>query len=184
MAGVLRPSPVALLVCLAALALPSLAAAQTLKVAPLSRDSQVLVSFELNQELTDEMREAIHSGLTYSFVYRVDLRRGSAIWIDRTVASAVVTASVRFDNLTRRYHVTRLLDGRTDRVETTDREEVAWTWLTSGFDRMALFTRAQLQPNAEYYVRVRAHSSPRNNIFPMPWHGDDVVGLAKFTFIR
>jgi hypothetical protein len=144
----------------------------------------VLVSFKLAQELTEDIREAIHSGLTYSFVYKVDLRRGSAVWFDRTMASAVVTATVRFDNLTRRYHVSRLLDGRTDRVETTDREEVAWSWLTTGFDRMALFSRVPLQANAEYYVRVRAHSSPRNAAFLMPWQGDDVVGLAKFTFLR
>jgi hypothetical protein len=171
-------------VLLLALGFPSLALAQSLKVAPLSRDGQVLVSFELGQELTDEIREAIHSGLTYSFVYKVDLRRGSAIWIDRTIASAVVTATVRFDNLTRRYHVTRLLDGRTDWADTTDREDVAWRWLTTGFDRLQLFNRVALQVNAEYYLRVRAHSSPRNAAFLMPWQGDDVVGLAKFTFIR
>jgi hypothetical protein len=169
---------------LAALSLPVLADAQSLKVAPLSRDGQVLVSFELEQELTDEIREAIHSGLTYSFIYRVDLRRGSAIWFDRTIASAVVTATVRYDNLTRRYHVSRLLDGRTDWADTTDREEVAWGWLTKGFDRLTLFNRVSLQANAEYNLRVRAHSTPRNAAFPLPWHGDDVVGLVKFTFIR
>jgi hypothetical protein len=169
---------------LLAMALPSVALAQSLKVAPLSRDGQVLVSFELGQELTDEIREAIHSGLTYSFVYKVDLRRGAAIWFDRTIASAVVTAAVRFDNLTRRYHVTRLIDGRTDWADTTDREEVAWGWLTNGFDRLSLFSRTPLQANAEYYLRVRAHATPRNAAFLMPWQGDDVVGSVKFTFIR
>lgn len=166
------------------LALPGVALAQSLEVAPLSKGGQVLVSFKLGQEMTEEIREAIHSGLTYSFVYKVDLRRGSAVWIDRTIASAVVTATVRYDNLTRRYHVTRLLDGRTDSAEVTDREEVAWAWLTTGFDRLPLFSRVSLQVNAEYYLRVRAHSTPRNAAFLMPWQGDDVVGLAKFTFIR
>lgn len=169
---------------LLALSLPSVALAQSLKVAPLSRDGQVLVSFELGQEITDEIREAIHSGLTYSFVYKVDLRRSAAIWFDRTIASAVVTAAVRYDNLTRRYHVTRLIDGRTDWADTTDREEIAWGWLTSGFDRLSLFSRTSLQPNAEYYLRVRAHATPRNAAFLMPWQGDDVVGSVKFTFMR
>ncbi|CAN5436958.1 hypothetical protein BH23ACI1_BH23ACI1_29630 [soil metagenome] len=177
-------SRVVIALFLVALALPSAALAQSLKVAPLSRDGQVLVSFSLGQELTDEIREAIHSGLTYSFVYKVDLRRGSSVWFDRTIASAVVTATVRYDNLTRRYQVTRLLDGRTDWADTTDREEIAWGWLTTGFDRLPLFSRTRLQVNAEYYLRVRAHSTPRNALFLMPWQGDDVVGLAKFTFIR
>ena len=74
---------------------------QTLKVAPLERDGQLLVSFQLAQEPTDEIRAAIHSGLTISLVYKVDLRRGSAAWFDRTIASAVVTATARYDNLTR-----------------------------------------------------------------------------------
>lgn len=170
-------------ILLLAVALPSVALAQSLKVAPLSRDGQVLVSFELGQELTDEIREAIHSGLTYSFVYKVDLRRGSW-WFDRTIASAVVTAAVKFDNLTRRYQVSRLIDGRTVWSETTDREDIAWGWITNGFDRLSLFNRVSLQANAEYHLRVRAHATPRNAAFLMPWQGDDVVGSVKFTFMR
>jgi hypothetical protein len=177
-------SRIVVFVFLAALGLPALAEAQTLKVAPLTRDGQVLVSFELEQALTEEIREAIHSGMTVSFVYRVDLRRGSAVWFDRTIASAVVTSTVRYDNLTRRYNVSRLTDGRTDWAKVTDSEDVAWGWLTRGFDRLALFNRVPLQANAEYNLRVRAYSTPRNAAFPLPWQGDDVVGLVKFTFIR
>src|SRR3712207_3275795 len=83
------------------------ASGQSLQVVPLPRDGEVLVSFKLGEALTEDIRAAIHSGLTISFVYKVDLRRGSAGWFDRTIASAVVTATVRYDNLTRRYHVTR-----------------------------------------------------------------------------
>jgi hypothetical protein len=157
---------------------------QSLFVAPLARDGQVLVSFKLAQTLTDELRTAIHSGLTVSFVYKVDLKRSSAAWIDRTIASTVVTATVRYDNLTRKYHLSRVLDWRPGEWHTTDREEVAWAWVTTQFDRLPLFRGVSLEDNAEYYVRVRAHTSPRNASFVWPWQGDDVVGLAKFTFFR
>ena len=165
-----------------AVALP--APEQSLHVAPLARDGQVLVSFKLAQTLTPELRAAIHSGLTVSFVYKVDLKRNSAAWIDRTLASAVVTATVRYDNLTRKYHLSRMFDGRTAHSHTTDREEVAWAWVTTQFERLPIFRGVQLEENAEYYVRVRAHTSPRNASFVWPWQGDDVVGLAKFTFLR
>jgi hypothetical protein len=157
---------------------------QSLYVAPLARDGQVIVSFRLAQTLTPELRKAIHSGLTVSFVYKVDLKRNSAAWIDRTMASAVVTATVRYDNLTRKYHLSRLFDGRTDDSKVTDREDVAWAWVTTQFEYLALFRKVQLEDNAEYYVRVRAHTSPGNKSFVWPWQGDDVVGLAKFTFFR
>ena len=56
---------------------------QALQVIPLPRDGEVLVSFKLDEALTDDIRAAIHSGLTIKFVYKVDLRRSSAVWLDR-----------------------------------------------------------------------------------------------------
>ena len=158
--------------------------AQTLQVAPLPRDGQVLVTFRLNQELTDDIRTKIHSGMLVSFIYKVDLRRASSVWFDRTLASTVVKATVRYDNLTRRYTLSRVLDGRMNEAHTTDSEDVAWAWLTTEFERLPLFSTISLESNAEYYVRVSAHAAPRNASFVWPWQGDDVVGFMKFTLIR
>ncbi len=156
---------------------------QILQVAPLPRDGQVLVSFKLGDAFTEEVEAAVHSGLIVSFVYKVDLMRGSAVWFDRTLASTVVTARVRYDNLTRRYSITRMLDGRIQRSETTDSKEFVRDWLTTDFERLPLFSSVTLQPNSEYYVRVRAHTTPRNAAFLWPWDGHDVSALAKFTFL-
>lgn len=157
--------------------------AQTIQVTPLSRDDRVLVSFELTNAFNDDVRAAIHSGLTITFIYDVELRRGAALWIDRTIASSTVTAAVRYDNLTRRYHVTRRADGRMEKVEILEREEDVRGWLTS-FDKLPLFSSAALEPNAEYYLRVRARTTPRNAAFVWPWQNSEVAGLAKFTFLR
>jgi Domain of unknown function (DUF4390) len=157
---------------------------QSMQVVPLPRDGELLVSFKLGQVLTDDIRTAIQSGLTIKFVYKIDLRRAASVWFDRTIASAVVTATVKYDTLTRTYHITRMVDGRTDYADTTLDEETAWAALTSDFARMSLFHGVPLEQNAEYYVRVRANSSPKNSTFIWPWQADDAVGLAKFTFIR
>ena len=159
-------------------------AGQILEVTPLPRDGQVLVSFKLGEAFTEEVDAAVHSGLTVSFVYKVDLRRGASGWFDRTLASTVVTATVRYDNLTRMYRITRMLDGRMERAETTASKEVVRDWLTTNFDRLPLFRTVPLQPNSEYYIRVRAHTTPRNAAFLWPWDGHDVSALAKFTFLR
>jgi len=167
----------------AALTAP-VAAAQTLHVTPLPRDGRVLVTFKLANAFTDEIRAAIHSGLTISFVYRIDLKRSSALWLDSTLASTEITATVRYDNLTRVYHVTRMQDGRIERAETTEREDDARAWLTADFDKLPLFSSAALEANSEYYVRVRAHTTPRNASFVWPWERHDVTGQAKFTFVQ
>src|SRR4051795_11386033 len=164
-------SSVHVLALLALLALPG----QILEVAPLPRDGQVLVSFKLGDAFTDEVEAAVHSGLTVSFVYKVDLMRGSTAWFDRTLASTVVTATVRYDNLTRKYHITRMLDGRIERAETTGSKEFVRDWLTTDFERLPLFTTVTLQPNSEYYIRVRAHTTPRTAAFLWPWDGAGVV---------
>jgi len=166
-------------------ALPAAAAsAQKVQVIPLSRDGEILISFQLAEALTDEIRTAIHSGLMIKFVYKVDLRRSTSVWFDRTIDSHEVTATVKYDTLTRRYQVSRQIDGRTEWADVTDSEDAAWKALTSDFARMALFHGTPLEPNAEYYVRVRAHTTPRNASFVWPWAADDAVGFAKFTFIR
>ena len=159
------------------------AQAQTIQVTPLTRDDRVLVTFRLTDAFTEEVRAAIHSGLTITFIYDVELKRGAALWIDRTMASSTVTAAVRYDTLARRYHVTRRWDGRMERVDILEREEEVREWLTN-FDKLSLFSNAALEPNAEYYLRVRARTTPRNATFVWPWQNSDVAGLAKFTFLR
>ena len=157
---------------------------QALEVVPLPRDGEVLVSFKLNETLTDEVRTAIQSGLTIKFVYTVELRRSSGMWLDRNLGKAIVLATLRYDTLTRQYHVARSVDGRTEWADMTAQEDVAWRSLTKDFARLSLFRNVALETNAEYYVRVRANASPRNASFIWPWAGDDAVGLAKFTFMR
>lgn len=166
-------------------ALPSAAAdTQKVQVVPLSRDGEIFVSFQFAETLTDEIRQAIQSGLTIRFEYTVDLRRSSAAWFDRTIDSHKVTATVKYDTLTRRYQVSRMIDGRTEWADATESEDTAWKKLTNDFARLALFHGLPLEPNAEYYVRVSAHTSPRNASFVWPWSAADAVGFAKFTFIR
>src|SRR2546426_9027645 len=58
-------------------------------VTPIARDGQVVVSFDLSDGFTPEVRDAIQSGLSTTFSYEVDLRRGSA-WFDKTVASVTI----------------------------------------------------------------------------------------------
>jgi hypothetical protein len=159
-------------------------AAQAIQVTPLVRDGRVYVSFRLSDAFDNEdIRAAVHSGLTITFVYDVELRRSAAVWLDRTLESSTVSAGVRYDNLARRYLVTLSADGRVEASRTLDREDLAREWLTR-FDRLDLFSSARLEPNAEYYVRVRARTTPRNTSFVWPWQGTDVAGLAKFTFLR
>src|SRR3970040_1946774 len=92
----------ALYCILAVVSLPrALAAAEGLRIVPLVRDDRVLVTFELADGFTDEVRDAIRSGLKTTFTYTVDLRLEVPVWVDRTIASATVTNSVESATPTR-----------------------------------------------------------------------------------
>jgi uncharacterized protein DUF4390 len=156
--------------------------AQSLQVTPLAKDGRILVTLRMNDVFTEDVRAAMHSGLRITFMYEVELKRNTALWVDRTIATTTVTATVEYDILTRRYLATRHEDGRFDRAETIEREDAARVWLTE-FEKLPLFKTSSLELNETYYLRVRAHTMPRNTSFVWPWEGG-IAGLAKFTYLR
>ena len=183
----IRPAPrslTQLLACAVVLAslTVTLAAAEGLRIVPLVRDDRVLVTFELAEGFTEEVRAAVRSGLKTTFTYVVDLRLEVPAWLDRTIATAVITNSVEYDNLTRLHSVVRVLDGMVESTDVTD-DEIMVRQLMTSFQRLPLFRTSILVPNREYYVRISATARPSNGAFLWPW-GSGTSGQAKFTFLR
>lgn len=156
--------------------------AEDLRIVPLVRDGNVLVTFQLTEGFTEQVRDAIRSGLKTTFTFNVELRLAVPAWVDRTIATAVVTNSVEYDNLTREARLLRTRDGRTEKQDATSDDAVIREWMT-GFYRMPLFRTTELEANREYYVRVVATARPTNGVLLWPW-GTGTSGQAKFTFLR
>jgi len=155
---------------------------QTLRVVPLVRDDHVLVSFELNGGLTEEVRQAIQSGLRTTFTYVVELRLDVPAWVDRTISTATVATSVEYDNLTRTHNMVRMLDGRVDQALSTQDEDIVRSWMTN-LTRFPLFSTSLLEPNRDYYIRVSASARPSNGSIFWPF-GSGPSAQSRFTFIR
>jgi Domain of unknown function (DUF4390) len=155
-----------------------------LQVKSLAKDGRVLVSFTLTHGVTSELQAAIRSGLAATIAYEIELRRGGTLWFDRTIATSTVTASVRYDNLTRQHQLSRTVDGRGEEPRLTEDETQVREWLTV-FKQLPLFSTRQLEPNAEYYIRVRARTRPRVNwLLFWPWEHGAPTGEARFTLIQ
>ncbi|MDR1989686.1 MAG: DUF4390 domain-containing protein [Acidobacteriaceae bacterium] len=165
-------------VLLLAVAAPVLHA-EPLRIVPITSGDRVVVSFELANAYTDEVREAIASGLRTTFTYEVDLRMIVPTWVDRTIASSVVSISDQYDNLTRRHNLSRSVDGRVESIVTED-EATVRQWLTS-VTRLQIVGTSKLEPNRDYYVRVSAAARPRSGSL-IGW-ANAVTGQARFTFI-
>ena len=155
-------------------------AADNLRIVPILSDKQVVVSVELADAYNDEVRQAIGSGLRTTFTYDVELRMYVPAWVDRTVASVVVTTSDQYDNLTRRHSLSRSVDGRVEEVLVTEDEAVVRKWLTT-LNRLTVCQTSKLDSSRDYYVRISARARPRGtSILGL---ASTITGQAKFTFI-
>jgi hypothetical protein len=168
------------LVCAVTAAAPAIA---DIKVTPVVAEGHVTASFASPEAFTDDSREVVKSGVPLTFTYSVELRRPSTIWWDRTIGLATVAASVKFDNLTAIYQVTKQQDGRVTWSKSTPKEDEMRTWIT-GFDAVPIRISEPLEPNADYYVRVRLDAHPHLRFSLWPWGRTDATGRADFTFIR
>jgi hypothetical protein len=155
---------------------------QGLQVVPVVRGDHLYVSAELREGLRSDVRAAIDSGLKTIFTYTIDLRLDAPGWVDRTIATAVVTNSVEYDNLQRTYTLERRVDGRNVDPETTTDPLRVRQWMTSLKD-LPLFSTRVLRPNREYYVRVSATARPSYGSILWPF-GSGTSAQTKFVFLR
>jgi hypothetical protein len=153
---------------------------ESLRIVPIVSKDDVVVSFAGTDTYNDEVRAAIASGLRTTFTYEVELRMRVPTWVDRTIASSVISVTDQYDNLTRRHTLSRMIDGRVEQASVTEDEAVVKQWLTS-FSRLPLVPTSKLDQSRDYYVRVRARVRP---------HGASLLGWtsaisaqAKFTFV-
>jgi uncharacterized protein DUF4390 len=155
-------------------------AAETLKIVPLVSEGEVLVSFELADAYTQEVRDAIASGLRTTFTYDLELRMPVAGWVDRTIATSVITTSSQYDNLTRRHTLSRAIDGRVLEVVLTENEATVREWLTT-LKRIPIYQTSRLDASHDYFVRIRARRRPSGtSLFGL---ASTITGQARFTFI-
>jgi hypothetical protein len=155
---------------------------QGLQVVPVVRGDHLYVSAELRDGLRSDVRAAIDSGLKTIFTFTIDLRLDAPGWFNRTIATAVVTNSVEYDNLQRRYTLESRIDGRDLKPEITEDPTRVRQWMTTLKD-LPLFSTRLLQPNREYYVRVNATARPSYGSILWPF-GSGTSAQTKFVFLR
>jgi|SRR5215208_2716578 len=179
---VFKSAHVGLLVLALVVATASLSAQgqKGLQVVPVVRGDRLYVSFELRDGLTSDVRAAIDSGLKTIFTYTVDLRLDAGLWIDRSVAQAVVTNSVEYDNLEGKHTLERRIDGRAEPSVTTKDPLEVRQWMTKVKDA-PLFSTRVLQRNRDYYVRVSASARPSYGSILWPF-GSGTSAQTKFFF--
>jgi len=162
------------------------AASDQIQVKANVSNGRVLTSFIATEAWPTEAREVLQAGVLLTFTYDIELRRPSALWLDPVLARTTIQLEAKRDTLMGTYQVTRIRDGRIERPERREQESEVRDWMTS-VDQIDLQPTSALEPNREYYVRVRLYMSPRSTISIgaiWPFDRDDGSGRAVFTYLR
>jgi hypothetical protein len=156
------------------------------KITPVVSDGRVLATVTAPTAWTSEARELVRGGVILTHAFDIELRRPAVLWTDSILARVRVEAQVKFDTLTGNFQVSRMRDGKLQESNRSEQEPEVREWMTV-FQRVQLEPAAPLEPNTEYYVRVRLFATPRRNVSLWtiwPFSRDDGSGRATFTFIR
>lgn len=167
---------------LSVVAVPAGGAAELVDLASLVRGGHVHVSFRVEDAFDEEIERAIETGLEVSFRYNVQLKRVRGIWIDALIAERRVRTMVSYDNLTKRYSLTREIDGEVDQTAVVADADAMRRFMTS-VEALPVFEVSLIEPNDEYYLRVKGVMRDRNLLLFIPWDVSAGWKETHFTYL-
>ncbi len=157
-------------------------AAEIVDLVPVIRDEGISVSFRVEDAFSEDIVRAIDTGLEVSFRYNVELKRARSGWLDERAAARQIRTAVTYDNLTRRYSLTREIDGEIDSTEIVANADGMRRFMTE-FESLLLFDVSLMRPNEEYYLRVNGVMEDRNLLLLIPWNVAADWREAHFTYM-
>jgi hypothetical protein len=168
-------------VCLLGVCLPAWGA-EIVDLVPRYRRDTIYVSFRMTDAFGEDVDRAVESGLPVTFRYTVELKRVRTIWLNKKIATRRIRTTVIYDNLTKRYKLSREIDGEIDASDVVPDPESMHRFMVT-FDDLELFDTSILEPNAEYYLRVKGVVRDRNLFLFIPWDVDSGWEKAYFTYL-
>lgn len=111
------------------------------------------VYFSIDDCFTEDMEEAINSGISSTFVFIIELRKKRAVWPDPVIIKKTFTHTIAYDSLMDEYTVSREEDRTSPLVYETYDEAI----LALGQVRFyPLTTLTVLEKGERYQVRIRS----------------------------
>jgi hypothetical protein len=157
-------------------------AAEIVELVPNIRDERISVSFRVEDAFSEDIVRSINTGLEVSFRYNVELKRARFGWFDEKAAAREIRTTVIYDNLTKRYSLTREIDGEIDATEVVANADRMRRFMTH-FESLTLFDVSLMRRNEEYYLRVGGILEERNLLLLIPWNIAAEWREAHFTYM-
>jgi len=113
----------------------------------------LLVYLTVEGCFTTEMKQAVLTGVPITFSFYISLYRARNFWFDRRMSDITVTHSMKYDNLKKKFTVTRSWDP--DRPVTTDSFAAAQRAMAE-VNGLRIISLNRLEKGSPYKIRARA----------------------------
>ncbi len=118
----------------------------------------------LKDGFSEDIVEAIKSGLPVGITYTVVLKRKSLFFYDKKVVTRTIKRYVKFDTLKEKYKIIDTNGKKTTKRITEDFNEVHKTM--AHLDSIHLISNKRLDKKEKYYVNVKAELNSKQTWFP------------------
>jgi len=124
----------------------------------------LIIDGELIDAFSEEMEEAIDSGVPMTLNYYVELRKKVSFFGDSIIGKNVIHSTVQYDSLKNIYKCS--LSGKSvrRRIQTHSKNECQRLIVT--LKDIPLAPLYKLDPNEKYYVRIKAEMEAEEFMFP------------------
>jgi hypothetical protein len=156
--------------------------AEIRELVPVIRQDKIIVSFRMTEAFSEEVERSVASGLPVTFRYTVELKRVRTVWLNQKVTTRHIHTTVTYDNLTERYKLSREIDGEIDATDVVSDVEAMRRFMVT-VESVELFDTSLLEPNGEYYLRVKGIVRDRNLFLFIPWDVGSGWEKQYFTYL-
>ncbi|MFQ5671885.1 MAG: DUF4390 domain-containing protein [Nitrospinales bacterium] len=129
-----------------------------------TKGSMVTIGAMLIDGFTEDIMEAIDSGIPMTFTYTIELRKISSLWIDSLVNTNVVSNTVQYDSLKKVYRISFSSKNGQSKIVTHDINRLRELMLN--LRDVPIASLKKLNPEQRYYVRVKADLETDRFWFP------------------
>ena len=126
-----------------------------------TRDN-LLLYLKLQGAFTEEIQEAILSGVPATFSFYVSLHRVRSFWFDKELADIQITNTIRYSNLKKEFTVTR--PWKNEQPVLTQSFQEAQRYMTE-IDGLVVYPLDGLTKGGQYQIRTMAEM----NKTTLPW---------------
>ncbi len=134
---------------------------------PVFADTPAIANLEVNTQgrymtmdadlvdgFTGKIVEAIESGVPMTFTFQIELRKHNPLWADELIRSNTIHHTVQYDSLKKAYRFSEV--GKNVNRKIITRKKSRYRHLMSTLKNIPIAPLYRLDPNEDYYVRVKA----------------------------